>query len=376
MKKKTQHLCGSCGLTRSGSMFQKGCCKVCAPYKHHGIYNIDNLSSWARTMIEEERDILDDIEPLRPPRNDKEWVELILRITPPGYKLNRYLPLDVAQEAISNYPEITIEQVVEYENGGTIYYSTENPDEDEEDVPQQFNQWHYQLYGTCDHPCQSDDNLSQALAENLSGATNTNPITRIHRVRKLCVKVLHHDIFMIDNAARGAGPRKWHAILPKSLLLNELLAEILLGTHGQEPLWQLRAGAINDTIYWRNYLTPDTWKKPLKKSFQLLRQIVDNTSDIKATSMGLVVQGKSGARYLLSPKDFRAGCPNTVVLNMPGNSDTLKRDVCIHTELDCKLPLGDKITALALGLVNDVKTAREIEQLARVVDEFLEPGWR
>jgi hypothetical protein len=328
-------------------------------------------------MIEEERDILDDIEPLRPPRNDKEWVELILRITPPGYKLNRYLPLDVAQEAISNYPEITIEQVVEYENGGTIYYSTENPDEDEEDVPQQFNQWHYQLYGTCDHPCQSDDNLSQALAENLSGATNTNPITRIHRVRKLCVKVLHHDIFMIDNAARDAEPRKWYAILPKSLLLNELLAEILLGIHGQEPLWQLRAGAINDTIYWRNYLTPDTWKKPLKKSFQLLRQIVDNTSDIKATSMGLVVQGKSGARYLLSPKVFRAGCPNTVVLNMPSdNSDTLKRDVCIHTELDCKLPLGDRIAALALSLVNDIETAREINQLASVVDEFLEPGWR
>jgi len=50
--------------------------------------------------------------------------------------------------------------------------------------------------------------------------------------------------------------------------------------------------------------------------------------------------------------------------------------VCIHMEHGCKLPLGDRIAALALGLVNDIKTARLIEQLAVVVDQFQGQGWR
>ena len=45
-------------------------------------------------------------------------------------------------------------------------------------------------------------------------------------------------------------------------------------------------------------------------------------------------------------------------------------------EHGCKLPLGDRIAALALGLVNDIKTARLIEQLAVVVDQFQGQGWR
>jgi hypothetical protein len=112
----------------------------------------------------------------------------------------------------------------------------------------------------------------------------------------------------------------------------------------------------------------------LVKSFRFLRRIVDETPGIKATQKGLVIQGESGAEYLLKGDNFLGGDPQTIVLNAPNRP--LNKGVCIHTENECKLPLGDRIAALALSLVNDIKTARKIEQLARVVDEFLEPGWR
>jgi len=168
-------------------------------------------------------------------------------------------------------------------------------------------------------------------------------------------------------------------MLPESMILRQVLAEILLGHHGQESLWRLRAGVINDTVYWRNYLSTESWEEPRKKSFQFLRQIVEVNSEIKPTSMGLVIQGESGAKYLLKAQEFHEGVPKTTVLNLPkaiGISGYERRNVCIHMGRGCKLPLGDRIATLALGLVNDVKTAREIEQLAHVVDLFQKPGWR
>ena len=165
-------------------------------------------------------------------------------------------------------------------------------------------------------------------------------------------------------------------MLPESMILRQALAEILLGHHGQEPLWRLRAGAINDTVYWKNYLSTEAWEEPRKKSFQYLRQIVEANSEIKPTLKGLVIQGESGANYLLQAKRFNAGTPTTVVLNLPESRIESTQGVCIHMEPGCKLPLGDRIAALALGLVNDIKTARLIEQLAVVVDQFQGQGWR
>jgi len=374
MKEKDKHLCKSCELP--GVLTESGYCAVCSPYSYRAVYNIAHLVPWARTMIVQERDILDDVEPLRPPTSDAGWLELLQQIIPPGYGFSRNLSLEVAVEAARNYPTLTVERVEIEGDGGTIFYSTENPDADDDDyIPQQFNEWKYELENEDDkHPSTSDEYLSKALVENISGATTNDPIKRVSQIRNLCNKVLNHQTFLIDSGSYEVHSRRWCSILPESLILRELLAEVLMGCHGQEPLWQLRAGAINDTVYWKNYLTPDIWKKPLVKSFRFLRRIVDETPGIKATQKGLVIQGESGAEYLLKGDNFLGGDPQTIVLNAPNRP--LNKGVCIHTENECKLPLGDRIAALALSLVNDIKTARKIEQLARVVDEFLEPGWR
>jgi hypothetical protein len=283
----------------------------------------------------------------------------------------------VACEAVRNYPTTTVERVDVEGTSGTIFYTTENPDATDDDyIPQQFNEWKYELENEDDkHPSPYDEYLSKALVENISGATNNDPIKRISQIRNLCNGVLNHQTFLIDSGSYDKRSRRWCEILPESLILREVLVEVLMGCHGQEPLWQLRAGAINDTVYWKNYLMPDTWKKPLVKSFKFLRRIVDQTPGIKPTPKGLVIQGESGAEYLLKGGRFHAGDPRTIVLNAPKGSSS-HDEVCIHTESECKLPLGDRIAALALSLVNDIKTAREIGQLARVVDDFLEPGWR
>ena len=363
-----------------------GYCEVCGPYACREVYKIENLAPWAREIIMKDGDILDDVEPLRPPTSDSQWLKLLQQIIPSDnldyHSMGRNLPLEVAYEAIRNYPRVEIQRVVEHGNSGTIFYSTENPDADDNGyMSQKINEWDYLLDDEDEHPSQYDEHLPEALVENISGAFSNEPIKRVSYIKNLCKRLLHYDTFLIDPTHNllGGRERRWCSLLPEGMILRQVLAEILLGHHGQEPLWRLRAGAINDTVYWRNYLSTESWEEPRKKSFQFLRQIVQDNSEIKPTSMGLVIQGESGAKYLLKAQQFHEGVPRTKVLNLPkvtGISGFVDRSVCIHMERGCKLPLGDRIAALALGLVNDVKTAREIEQLARVVDEFLEPGWR
>jgi len=376
--------CKSCDMPGkiSGNGFV-GYCEVCGPYAYRDVHKIKNLAPWAREIIVQDGEFLDDLEPLSPPNNDSQWLKLLQQLIPSDYlSMGRNLPFEVAYEATRNYPKVEIHRVVEHGNSGTIFYSTENPDADDYDyIPQKLNEWNYQLDDEDEHPCQYDEHLPEALVENISGAFSNDPIKRVSQIKKMCKRVLHYDTFLIDPSYSvfDGRQRRWCSMLPESMILRQALAEILLGHHGQEPLWRLRAGAINDTVYWKNYLSTEVWEEPRKKSFQYLRQIVEANSEIKPTPKGLVIQGESGANYLLQTKRFNAGAPTTVVLNLPSVSSQTgptKQNVCIHMEPGCKLPLGDRIAALALGLVNDIKTARRIEQLAVIVDKFQKGRWR
>jgi len=106
---------------------------------------------------------------------------------------------------------------------------------------------------------------------------------------------------------------------------------------------------------------------------------VESSLVMRATPDGIIIQGESGAEYLLSSSSYLHEDPEAIVLNIPQKPDEQHlpdsaRGVCIHSS-DKALPLGDRIAGLALGLANDVKTAREIKQLANVVDLF-QKGWR
>ena len=376
--------CKSCDgprkISHNGSV---GYCEVCGPYANRDVHKIENLTPWARAMIVQERAILDDVEPIRPPNNDSQWLKLLQQLIPSDYlPMGGNLPLEVAYEAIRNYPRVEIQRVVEHGDSGTIFYSTENPDADDGDyIPQKPNEWDYQLDDEDEHPSQYDEYLPEALVENISGAFSNDPIKRVSQIKNMCKKVLYYDTFLIDPSygILDGNQRRWCSILPERMILRQALAEILLGHHGQEPLWRLRAGAINDTVYWKNYLSTEEWEEPRKKSFQYLRQIVEANPEIIPTPKGLVIKGESGANYLLQTKRFNEGAPTTVVLNLPSVSSLCgptKQNVCIHMEPGCKLPLGDRIAALALALFNDIKTARRIEELAVIVDKFQGQGWR
>ena len=227
-----------------------------------------------------------------------------------------------------------------------------------------------------------------------------NLLSANDNINNLCKEALHNDAFLIERSysinydsastwygfdawtVKQEGPeRRWCSIIPENMVLKQVLAEILLGYHGQEPLWRLRAGAINSVVNWRCFGVAGVLEESLKNSFQFLRQIVEKSSEIKATPRGLVIKGESGAKYLLRADETHhaQSIPQTIVLNAPSASSSHGSNYCYKVCISLgsiEVPLGDRIAALALGLVNDVKTARKIKPLANIVDEFLEPGWR
>jgi hypothetical protein len=57
------------------------------------------------------------------------------------------------------------------------------------------------------------------------------------------------------------------------------------------------------------------------------------------------------------------------VMNHPdGSGGIQQKHVCISAQGSD--PFGDRIASLALGLVNDVETAKRIDQLWQIVDRF------
>jgi hypothetical protein len=189
------------------------------------------------------------------------------------------------------------------------------------------------------------------------------------------VACLTDEPFTVDRARPSS---KWMRTPPVSLQVVHVLAEILLGLQGHEPLWRLRAGIIAHKANWRNYVHQD-WKSPRQRSFRYLRQVVDSTHKISPTSEGLVILGSSGAQYRIDciRNTFHMiewNDPITpTVLNYPDGSGGLKqKPICISAQGSD--PLGDRIASLALGLVNDVDTAKRIRQLWQIVDRFSDRG--
>jgi hypothetical protein len=167
---------------------------------------------------------------------------------------------------------------------------------------------------------------------------------------------------------------RWVVSGPNSLLLEDILGQILLGHHGYEPIWRLQSGIITDCVNWRNYVSNE-WKRPRAKSFRFLRGVVEQSSQIRASDGGLIISGNSGAMYLLSGGAYLHGNPVTVVLNAPafsGRDPRFENRVCLRTVCRHDFPLGDRIAALALALVNDVETAKKVRPLHDVVKLFVD----
>lgn len=285
-----QQRCESCDTAQT--LNPERYCNICVPYRGREEFHLENLTTWAREMMEIEREILDDVKPLSPPENDAQWIQVIQQVTPKEYQ----------SSAHAIHPDRLTDEV------GAM--------------------WH---------------------------------------------RVLTGEPFTVDRTNRSS---KWMRNNPVSTQVIQKLAEILMGLQGQEPLWRLRAGIIAHKANWRNYVRQD-WKSPRQRSFRYLRQVVDSTHKISPTSEGLVILGSSGAQYRIDGMRttfhmIEWNDPITpTVLNYPdGYGGILQRHVCISAQGSD--PLGDRIASLALGLVNDLETAKRIRQLRQIVDRFSE----
>jgi hypothetical protein len=369
-------LCKCCESWSNESTTMSEYCAICGPYTSLEIYDKADLSTWAREMIDTERDILDDVEPLGPPVNDREWLDILVYVLGDDMQLSANgLALSTAFEAIDNYPSIRITKVEETEEGIITHYSTEGPDGHPMDGDEP--QWcDTQFFVTNPHespPDVSECRIEEALAEILSGTRpDNNPAWRVTQVNKQWSRALRSDPFTVDRMMS-----RWVVSGPDSLLLVDILGQILLGHHGYEPIWRFQSGIITDCVNWRNYVSNE-WKRPRAKSFRFLRGVVEQSSQIRASPGGLVISGNSGAMYLLSGSAYLRGDPVTVVLNAPafsGGDPRFENCVCVRTVCGDDFPLGDRIAALALALVNDVETAKKVRPLHDVVKLFDGGAW-
>jgi len=347
-------------------------CAICGPYSSVEINDKANLSTWAGEMIDAEQDILDDVEPLGPPVNDREWLDILIYLLGEDIQVSANgIALSTAFEAIDNYPSIRITKDEDTDGETITHYCTEGPDGHPIDGDEPLwsdTQFFVTNQDECLHDV-SECRIEEALAEILSGIRpDNNPTRRVTQVNKQWSRALRSDPFTVD---RTMG--RWVVSGPNSLLLEDILGQILLGHHGYEPIWKLRSGIITDCVNWRNYVSNE-WQRPRAKSFRFLRGVVEQSSQIRASDGGLIISGNSGAMYLLLPPLLH-GDPVTAVLNArPQTPGDPRYDnfVCVRTVYGEHFPLGDRIAALALALVNDIETAKKVRPLHHVVKLFVD----
>ena len=162
--------------------------------------------------------------------------------------------------------------------------------------------------------------------------------------------------------------------VPKAPILRENINRLSEGAFGRDLMNRFRMVLLLWTAHpEREYQTRA--RKPWAKSFQLLRQIIEENSDrIDVEEGGLIVEGSSGNKYSIEPcyGAYRAHGEEYRVWNL----STLhyhhlhyhqERDmpaICIlTTQQSSGMPMGDIIATLVMMLLNDVESARKVVTL-------------
>ena len=99
---------------------------------------------------------------------------------------------------------------------------------------------------------------------------------------------------------------------------------------------------------------------PLERSFSLFRSIIDaNTESIKIIDGSFFVIGNSGVTWRVKPGDGAHGSPYLIQTSHAGVS--FSPPICMYD--DAKLPLGDRLASVVLGLLNDNILRTQYEQI-------------
>lgn len=161
----------------------------------------------------------------------------------------------------------------------------------------------------------------------------------------------------------GSNNRETRYRLNGNITFLERFAEIWYGEHGGETAWRLRSTCFL-AIELMVIKIPEEVIKANSKSFQFLHSIVDENSRATPHPEGLQIIGKSGVKWLIkSGRGVHRMKWKVSFTDLFGK----EHGVCIHTDDGRHLPLGDQITSIALTLLNDIESAKRIENISEVL---------
>ena len=99
---------------------------------------------------------------------------------------------------------------------------------------------------------------------------------------------------------------------------------------------------------------------PLERSFSLLRSVIDTNSEfIEIINGEFFVKGRSGVTWRVKPGEGAHGSPYLIQTSNAGFS--FGQPICMYD--DAKLPLGDRLASVVLGLLNDNILRTQYEQI-------------
>jgi hypothetical protein len=103
---------------------------------------------------------------------------------------------------------------------------------------------------------------------------------------------------------------------------------------------------------------------PLERSFSLYRSTIDSNPAVKVIDRGLVVTGRLGVSWRIAPGRGAHGAPY-IIQTISDSGVILGMPICIFDNAD--LPLGDRLTSVVLGLLNDDKLKHQFPQIQEAV---------
>ena len=106
---------------------------------------------------------------------------------------------------------------------------------------------------------------------------------------------------------------------------------------------------------------------PLERSFSLYRSIIDGNPNVEVIDYGLVVKGGLGILWRITPGRGAHNAPY-LIQTMSQNRIGLGQPICMFD--DAELPLGDRLSSVVLGLLNDDKLIHQFDQIKYAVHQY------
>jgi hypothetical protein len=156
--------------------------------------------------------------------------------------------------------------------------------------------------------------------------------------------------------------------LPRNIDTLEFFVRTWRGRYGSESALRLRGACMELAILFGKK-GDDVPITPHERSFQLLRAVIESNPEmIDLTDDGMLITGTSGTQWWMWPGEGAHGSSCIIAPADPRIDDPLD-DPGACLEMIClfeskqHLPLGDRVVANVLGLLNDEAMAQRIHQV-------------